>query len=161
MDTWTIIVRVGGSIFLLIILIYGIDKLRGELRYVKLRNCIFIFLSFLVLPLMFGTCTAINELAPDKTHDVFGYKRPAVEEKKGYETKSMRRERGMENIIEFFTSKHGWVSILCAIGTGVIFMILISLISKNIESEPINSNDGYLAITAVIGILCLIMWSNS
>jgi len=125
--------------------------MRGENR----RTRILILMSLLILPTMIGGCHAINVFSRDSSHDVFGFDRPVYEEKTGFETRTMRRER--PRVWAFVTSAHGVVSILCVFAPASPF---IWALKKHMFYEGGDFPAGYGKIVVPLSFLCQFIWAR-
>lgn len=147
------------AIVLLIVLIFGLGRMVKAVRGRPRRFKIALILSLLVVPAMFSTCAAINLTSKDKGFDGFGFERPVPMSipEKSFETRRIRRERSQGNILEYVFSAHGAVSMVTAIGVGILCILLMGKIGK--REGSVSSIDGYWQVFVPLAIGFLVLWN--
>ena len=117
------------------VLVNGVRELIPELKITGLRVRALFLLSLFALPGVFGSCSAIKHLSPEPDRDIFGFEMPDRTERSGFETRSMRRGRMLENLSDYWTSAHGCVSTLIAVLVAFAFVRCIVGVPDRIGNQ--------------------------
>ncbi|MGQ0763511.1 MAG: hypothetical protein ACT4OT_16060 [Acidobacteriota bacterium] len=158
-DSITSVIQAVLGVILLVVFIIGLRGMVRDARRKTRRFNIALILSLLVLPAMFSTCATINLTSKDKAFDGLGFRRPVPMSMpvKSFETRGIRRERSIGNIWLYVSSVHGAVSMVAAMGVGVLLLVLVSKFGKH--EGAVSRADGYWAVLVPFAIGFLVLWN--
>ena len=116
-----------------------------------------IALACLIVPALFGALGGVNHLSGDSAKDVYGFEKIEGQSSEGFQTRSQRREKLVENLFGYVTSKHGLASIATAIAVALPFLVAsLRLLGGN---KPEYQN--YNLVGIVLGVIAFLIWISS
>jgi len=119
-------------------------------------------LACLIAPAITGTLGGVNHLGTEGM-DVYGFPKIASEGSSGFQTRSQRRERMVESLFNYITSRHGLASIGSAAVAALPFAIgSLALLSGGMRSHLWKEEyKNYNLVGVILGLIGLIIWISS
>jgi len=116
-----------------------------------------IALACLIAPALFGALGGVNHLSGDSAKDVYGFERIEGQSSEGFQTKSQRREKLVENLFGYVTSKHG----LASLATGIAAALPFIVVSLRFLGGSRREYQNYNPVGIVLGVIALMIWISS
>jgi len=121
-----------------------------------------IALACLIAPAIFGALGGVNHLSGEPATDVYGFEKAKDQRSGGFQTRSQRREKLVENLFGYVTSGHGLASLGTAIAVALPF--IVGSLAFRGGSAGIKLSDkyqNYSFVGIVLGVIGLMIWISS
>ena len=141
----------------------------AALHYTRVENAfekkeiLGIALACLIAPAIFAALGAVNQLSSEAATDVYGFEKTKDQRSGGFQTRSQRREKLVENLFSYVTSRHGLASLGTAAAVALPFVVgSLALLGSSTRSHLWKDEyQNYYFVGVVLGVLGLMIWISS